>query len=86
MHPHLKPITKLFSHNIATESWQNNPYEKKQYKKTQANINNSQVVSEKRTLYLPQSHANSRHSFFKMPSFGLPKILEQTINNILKES
>ena len=44
------------------------------------------MISSKRTLYLPQSHANSRHSFFKMPSFGLPKILEQTINNILEES
>ena len=44
------------------------------------------MISSKRTLYLPQSHANSRHSFFKMPSFGLPKFLEQTINNILEES
>ena len=43
------------------------------------------MISSKRTLYLPQSHANTRHSFFKMPSFGLPKILEQTINNILEE-
>ena len=44
------------------------------------------MISSTRTLYLPQSHANSRHSFFKMPSFGLPKIMEQTLNNILEES
>ena len=44
------------------------------------------MISSKSTLYLPQSHANLRHSFFKMPSFGPPKILEQTINNILEEA
>ena len=42
------------------------------------------MISSKRTLYLPQSHANSRHSFFKVPSCGLLKIL--TFNNILEES
>ena len=44
------------------------------------------LISSNRTLYLPQSPANSRHSLVKVPFFGLPKILEQTINNILEES
>ena len=38
------------------------------------------MISSKCTFYLPQSHANSPHSFVKMP------FLEQTINNILEES
>ena len=44
------------------------------------------MITSKRTLYLPKSYANSRHSLFKIPSFGLPKVLEQTTNNILEES
>ena len=51
-----------------------------------ANRADGVLISSNRTLYLPQSPANLRHSLVKMPSFGLPKILKQTINNILEES
>ena len=43
------------------------------------------MIGSNRILYLLQSPLNSGHSLVKMPSFGLPKILEQTINNILEE-
>ena len=45
------------------------------------------MINSNRTFYLPQSHANSRHSLAKTPSFELPKILESTIRsyNILTE-